>query len=156
MASWHWVFTWTSVVLLSVRFNRYISVHFYGNIHDMKHKMYFRIWTFSPWTTEIRWFFLPGEAIDWPRVHKRIPTGNFLSVTGSLDGERAYMKLREESLTEKIDDDMGGARSLQLLGTPLEVLRIQIEEEVSFDNFKACFNSLAPGGCGSEVRNMIF
>ena len=100
--------------------------------------------------------FLPGEAIDWPRVHKRIPSGNFLSVTGSLDGERAYMKLREESLTEKIDDDMGGARSLQLLGTPLEVLRIQIEEEVSFDSFKTCFNSLAPGGCGSEFKNMIF
>lgn len=41
--------------------------------------------------------------LEWPRVHKRIPSGDFMCTTNS-DGERFYVKLKDEiAMTKEVN-----------------------------------------------------
>ncbi|XP_067671435.1 chromosome transmission fidelity protein 18 homolog [Haliotis asinina] len=69
--------------------------------------------------------------IERPRVLSRIPGGdcNYISVT-NMEGQRAYMKLKDTLELEKEFDSVGkDLKATQLLTIPVSVLRYQAEEE---------------------------
>ncbi|XP_013395574.1 chromosome transmission fidelity protein 18 homolog [Lingula anatina] len=71
---------------------------------------------------------LDSYDYDRPRVFRRIPAGNFISVTG-VDGTRAYMKVKEDSILTKEEDAAFSATSSHLLGMSFEALKDQVEQE---------------------------
>ncbi|XP_056018073.1 chromosome transmission fidelity protein 18 homolog [Ostrea edulis] len=63
-----------------------------------------------------------------PRIHKRIPSGDFISTTNS-QGERFYVKLKDETTLSKEFDDVGRSKKKrQLLSISFEQLREQAEK----------------------------
>ncbi|KAK2187311.1 hypothetical protein NP493_170g04032 [Ridgeia piscesae] len=67
--------------------------------------------------------------LEKQRVLTRIPRGNFIHVTAE-DGKRVYMSLKDEmTLSKQVDEVATKEQSLQLLETPLAVLKAQLLEE---------------------------
>ncbi|XP_062607136.1 chromosome transmission fidelity protein 18 homolog [Saccostrea cucullata] len=65
---------------------------------------------------------------ETPRVHKRIPNGDFISTTSS-EGERCYIILKEETTMSKEFEDVGKKKKKgQLLSVSFEELRDQAEK----------------------------
>ncbi|KAL3877809.1 hypothetical protein ACJMK2_035456 [Sinanodonta woodiana] len=63
------------------------------------------------------------------RIHRRVPSGDFIAVTG-YEGERVYMKLKDEATLEKEYISLKKSiKSSQLLAVPFEELRQQVEDE---------------------------
>ncbi|KAK3609804.1 hypothetical protein CHS0354_029843 [Potamilus streckersoni] len=72
-------------------------------------------------------------AVDYnferKRVHRRVPSGDFIAITG-YEGERVYMKLKDETTLEKEYLSLKKSmKSSQLLAVPFEELRQQVEDE---------------------------
>lgn len=66
--------------------------------------------------------------LERPRVHKRIPSGDFMCTTNS-DGEMFYIKLKDEiAMTKEFEDIGKRKKTSQLLSVSFETLREQAEK----------------------------